>query len=67
VVAALSLVLQMIGSSFTMGDEVTYQPLSLIITLANLLVLAPLANLWWTRLYMIRMRMLNEEEVKDPW
>ncbi|WP_422248493.1 hypothetical protein [Methanothrix sp.] len=50
-----------------MGDEVTYQPLSLIITLANLLVLAPLANLWWTRLYMIRMRMLNEEEVKDPW
>jgi len=67
VVAALSLVLQMIGSSFSAGDAVTYQPLSVIVTLADLLVLVPLANLWWTRLYMIRMRMLKEEEVKDPW
>jgi len=67
VVAALSLVLQMIGSSLSMGEEVTYQPISAITTLASLLVLAPLANLWWTELYMSRKGMLNEEEVKDPW
>ncbi len=34
--------------------------------LADLLVLAPLTNLWWTRLYMVRKGMLNSEEVKDP-
>ncbi len=67
VVAALSLVLQMIGSSISMGETATYQPLSGISTLAGLLILAPLANLWWTRLYMSRKGMLREEEVKDPW
>jgi len=67
VVVALSLVLQMIGSSFSVGDSLTYQPLSVITTLASLFILAPLANLWWTRLYMSRKGMLNEEEVKDPW
>lgn len=67
VVVALSLVLQMIGSSFSTGESAAFQPLSAITTLASLLVLAPLANLWWTRLYMNRKGMLNEEEVKDPW
>lgn len=67
VVVALSLVLQMLGSSFSMGESAAFQPLSAITTLVSLLVLAPLANLWWTRLYMNRKGMLNEEEVKDPW
>jgi hypothetical protein len=67
VVAALSLVLQMIGSFISTGNEEAYQLLSLVTSLVSLLVLAPLANLWWTRLYMIRKGMLKEEEVKDPW
>jgi hypothetical protein len=33
----------------------------------NLLVLAPLSNLWWTRLYMDRKGMIKVDEVKDPW
>lgn len=66
VVVALSLVLQMIGSSFSTGESAAFQPLSAITTLASLLVLAPLANLWWTRLYMNRKGTLKEE-VKDPW
>jgi len=67
VVVALSLVLQMIGSSFSMGESDAFQPLSAITTLVGLLVLAPLTNLWWTRLYMSRKGMIKEEEVKDPW
>ena len=67
VVAALSLVLQMIGSFISTGNEGAYQLLSLVTSLVSLLVLAPLANLWWTRLYMVRKGMLKEEEVKDPW
>jgi len=38
----------------------------LIAILAQVLVLAPLTNLWWTRLYMVRKGMLNEEDAKDP-
>ena len=67
VVVALSLVLQMIGSFISTGNETAYQLLSLVTSLVSLLVLAPLANLWWTRLYMVRKGMLKEEEVKDPW
>lgn len=67
VVVALSLVLQMIGGSFSTGESDAFQPLSAITTLVGLLVLAPLANLWWTRLYMSRKGMIKEEEVKDPW
>ncbi|OPX76564.1 MAG: hypothetical protein A4E43_01312 [Methanosaeta sp. PtaB.Bin005] len=67
VVMALSVVLQMIGSLISSGNEVAYQLLSLATSLVSLLVLAPLANLWWTRLYMVRKGMLKEEEVKDPW
>lgn len=67
VVVALSLVLEMAGSFISMGNEEAYQLMSLISSLASIFVLAPLVNLWWTRLYMIRKGMLNEEEVKDPW
>jgi hypothetical protein len=57
----------MAGSFITMGNEEAYQLMSLISSLASIFVLAPLVNLWWTRHYMIRKGMLNEEEVKDPW
>jgi len=67
VVAALSIALQMIGSSLSVGDTVTYQPMSLFTGLVNLLVLVPLTNLWWTRLYMDRKGMLKNDEVKDLW
>ena len=67
VVAALSIALQMIGGSLSAGDTMKYQPLSLVTGLVNLLVLVPLSNLWWTRLYMHRKGMLKNDEVKDPW
>jgi len=67
VVAALSLGLQMISGAFSTGEEVSGAPLSALSGLVNLLVLAPLSNLWWTRLYMNRKGMLRVDEVKDPW
>ncbi len=67
VVAALSLGLQMIGGAFSAGGETGGSPLSAINGIVNLLVLAPLSNLWWTRLYMNRKGMLRVDEVKDPW
>jgi hypothetical protein len=67
VVIAISTGLQMIGSSVSTGDTVTFQPLSIVTGLVNLLVLAPLSTLWWTRLYMSRTGKLKEIEVKDPW
>lgn len=66
-IAALSLGLQMISSAFSTGDEVRGAPFSALSGLVNLLVLAPLSNLWWTRLYMNRKGMLRVDEVKDPW
>jgi hypothetical protein len=67
VVAALSLGLQMIGGAFSTGGGTGGEPLSAITGIVNLLVLAPLSNLWWTRLYMDRKGMLKVDEVKDPW
>jgi hypothetical protein len=67
VVAALSLGLQMIGGAFSTGGGAGSEPLSAITGIVNLLVLAPLSNLWWTRLYMNRKGMLIVDEVKDPW
>ncbi|MDM7913228.1 MAG: hypothetical protein QUS09_09040 [Methanotrichaceae archaeon] len=67
VVVAISTGLQMIGSSFSTGDTVTFQPLSIVTGLVNLLVLAPLSTMWWTRLYMSRTGKLKEIEVKDTW
>lgn len=67
VVAALSMSLQMVGSAFSTGQGAGGEPLSAITGIVNLLILAPLSNLWWTRLYMNRMGMLRVDEVKDPW
>jgi len=67
VVAALSLGLQMISGAFSTSTETGGEPLSAITGIVNLLVLAPLSNLWWTRLYMNRKGMLKVDEVKDPW
>jgi hypothetical protein len=67
VVAALSITLQIIGSSMSSGNATTYPLMSLITGLVNLLVLVPLSNLWWTRLYMNRKGILKNDEVKDPW
>jgi hypothetical protein len=67
VVVAISIGLQMIGSSLTLGESASLQPLSAITGLVNLLVLAPLSNVWWTRLYMSRTGRLQVDEVKNPW
>ena len=67
VVAALSIALQMIGSSISTGNNTIYPLMSLVTGLANLLVLVPLSTLWWTRLYMNRKGILKNDEVKDPW
>jgi hypothetical protein len=67
VVVALSIGLQMIGSAAPMGSGTAGEHFSFITNLINLLVLYPLSNLWWTRLYMNRMGMLSTNEVNDPW
>ena len=67
VVVAISIGLQMIGSSLMIGESASLQPLSAITGLVNLLVLAPLSNVWWTRLYMSRTGRLKVDEVKNPW
>jgi len=38
-----------------------------IVGLVNVLILAPLSAVWWTRLYMVRKGMLKGGEVLDPW
>ncbi len=67
VVAALSITLQIIGSSISAGNNTVYPLMSLVTSLVNLLVLVPLSTLWWTRLYMNRKGILKNDEVKDPW
>jgi hypothetical protein len=54
VVIAISIGLQTIGSSVSVGTSTAAQPLSLITELVNLLVLSPLSAVWWARLYMDR-------------
>jgi len=66
VVVALSLGMQMIGS-LSVGENAGFQTLSVITGLVNVLILAPLSAVWWTRLYMVRKGMLKGDEVKDPW
>ena len=64
VVVAISIGLQMIGSSVTVGSNTTIQPLSLLTELVDLLILTPLSTVWWTRLYMSRTgKMLYKEDV----
>ncbi len=67
VIIAISIGLQMIGSSVSAGDTLTYQPLSVVTGLINLFVFAPLSTLWWTRLYMDRTGKLKDDGVTDPW
>ena len=67
VVAALSLSLEMISGTVSKGEAAAGQALSLATGMASLLIVAPLSNLWWTRLYMNRKGMLKVDEVKDPW
>jgi len=66
-VVALSMGLQMIGGAFSTGEAGQGQPLSAITGMISLLVLAPLSNLWWTRLYMSRKGMLKLDEKEDLW
>ncbi len=67
VVIALSLGLQMVGGAVSSGQPGQGQPLSAITGMISLLVLAPLSNLWWTRLYMSRKGMLKQDEMEDLW
>jgi len=67
VVVALSLGLQMVGGAISDGQPGQGQPLSAITGMITLLVLAPLSNLWWTRLYMSRKGMLKQDEKEDQW
>lgn len=67
VVVALSLGLQMVGGAISDGQPGQGQPLSAITGMITLLVLAPLSNLWWTRLYMSRKGMLKQDEKEDLW
>jgi hypothetical protein len=54
VIIAISIGLQTIGSSVSVGGSVAAQPLSIITELVNLLVLSPLSAVWWARLYIDR-------------
>ena len=67
VVVALSLGLQMVSGAISTGEPSQGQPLSAITGMISLLVLAPLSNLWWTRLYMSRKGMLKQDEKEDLW
>ncbi|MDM7935627.1 MAG: hypothetical protein QUS08_09595, partial [Methanothrix sp.] len=65
VVLALSAGVQMAAGAFAAeGPAATY--IAAAAGLVELVVLSPLSTLWWTRLYMSR-RGLLEEEVMDPW
>jgi len=67
VVVAIALGLQMIGGSFSAGERTTYQLLSVITGLINILILSPLSTVWWTRLYMDRKGLLLVDDVRQPW
>ena len=55
IVVAISLGLQMVVSSAAAaGAEVVQGTLSILVSVVNVVVIAPLANVWWTTLYMSR-------------
>lgn len=55
IVVAISLGLQMVVSTAsTAGAESVKGALSILVSVVNVVVIAPLANVWWTRLYMSR-------------
>jgi hypothetical protein len=67
VIVAISIGLQMVGSSVSAGEAVTYQPLSILTGFVNLFIFAPLSTLWWTRLYMSRTGKFKGDGVTNPW
>jgi hypothetical protein len=67
VVMAISISLQMINGLISSENGIGNQTLSVVTGLVNILVLAPLSNLWWTRLYMDRKGILKVDEVKNIW
>jgi hypothetical protein len=67
VVMAISISLQMINGLFSSENGIGNQTLSVVTGFVNILVLAPLSSLWWTRLYMDRKGILKIDEVKDIW
>ncbi|NTV27608.1 MAG: hypothetical protein HGA93_02860 [Methanothrix sp.] len=67
VVVAISISIQMIFGLFSSENGIENQTLTVVTGLVNILVLAPLTNLWWTRLYMDRKGILKVDEVKDIW
>ena len=55
IVVAISLGLQMVVSTASAaGAEAVQGALSILVSVVNVVVIAPLANVWWTRLYMSR-------------
>lgn len=55
IVVAISLGLQMVVSTATTaGAESVQGALSILVSVVNVVVIAPLGNVWWTRLYMSR-------------
>jgi hypothetical protein len=55
IVVAISLGLQMVVSSAAAaGSETVQGALSILVSVVNVVVIAPLANVWWTTLYMSR-------------
>jgi hypothetical protein len=55
VVVAISLGLQMaVSSASATGAEAVQGALSILVSVLNVVVIAPLANVWWTTLYMSR-------------
>lgn len=65
-VVAISLGLQMVVSSAAAaGAESAQGALSILVSVVNVVMIAPLANVWWTRLYMSRTgKRLYEEGVE---
>jgi hypothetical protein len=63
VVIALSIGLQTVGNTLTKTAAfMTFQPLYALTSLINILILAPLSTVWWTRLYMSRTYQLKDED-----
>ena len=67
VVVAISISIQTISGLFSSENGIGNQTLSMVTGLVSILVLVPLSNLWWTRLYMDRMGIIKVDEVKDIW
>ncbi|MGD0951539.1 MAG: hypothetical protein ABR985_03960 [Methanotrichaceae archaeon] len=67
IVVAISLGLQMaVSSAAAAGAEAVQGALSILVSVVNVVVIAPLANVWWTRLYMSRTgKRLYEEGVEN--